>query len=90
LDEGTGSFKVDDAVDIAGTDGKVFAKGLTKVGSVNLREVAGRRTGDPPRGRPPRGRPPRRPRRPPLTPPFPQPRPPSRALSDRRRRFAPA
>ncbi len=41
-----GSFEVDDAVEIAGLDGKVFAKGLTRVGSVNLREVAGRRTGD--------------------------------------------
>jgi glutamate 5-kinase len=47
-----GSFEVDDAVEIAGLDGKVFAKGLTRVGSVSLREVAGRRTGDLPEGVP--------------------------------------
>ena len=47
-----GSFEVDDAVEIAGPDGKVFAKGLTRLGSVSLREVAGRRTGDLPEGIP--------------------------------------
>ena len=47
-----GSFEVDDAVEIAGPDGKVFAKGLTRLGSVSLREVAGRRTSDLPEGVP--------------------------------------
>jgi glutamate 5-kinase len=47
-----GSFEVDDAVEIAGPDGKVFAKGLTRLGSVSLREVAGRRTRDLPEGIP--------------------------------------
>jgi glutamate 5-kinase len=47
-----GSFEVDDAVEIAGPDGKVFAKGLTRLGSVSLREVAGRRTRDLPEGVP--------------------------------------
>jgi glutamate 5-kinase len=47
-----GSFEVDDAVEIAGPDGRVFAKGLTRLGSVSLREVAGRRTADLPDGIP--------------------------------------
>ena len=47
-----GSFEVDDAVEIAGPDGRVFAKGLVKVGAVGLREVAGRRTADLPEGTP--------------------------------------
>ena len=47
-----GSFEVDDAVEIAGPDGKVFAKGLARLGSVSLREVAGRRTADLPDGIP--------------------------------------
>jgi len=47
-----GSFEADDAVEIAGTDGRVFAKGLSRIGSANLREVAGRRTGDLPEGVP--------------------------------------
>jgi glutamate 5-kinase len=47
-----GSFEVDDAVEIAGTDGRVFAKGLVRLGAVGLREVAGRRTGDLPEGMP--------------------------------------
>ncbi len=47
-----GSFEVDDAVEIAGPDGKVFAKGLTRVAAVNLRTVAGLRTGDLPEGVP--------------------------------------
>ncbi len=47
-----GSFEIDDAVEIAGPDGKVFAKGLTRIGSVGLRSVAGRRTADLPEGIP--------------------------------------
>ena len=47
-----GSFEVDDAVEIAGADGKVFAKGLARLGSASLREVAGRRTADLPEGVP--------------------------------------
>ncbi len=47
-----GSFEVDDAVEIAGLDGTVFAKGLVRLGSVGLREVAGRRTADLPEGMP--------------------------------------
>ena len=47
-----GSFEVDDAVEIAGTDGKVFAKGLVRLGAVGLREVAGRRTAELPEGMP--------------------------------------
>ncbi len=47
-----GSFEVDDAVEIAGPDGHVFAKGLTRLGSVSLRDVAGLRTGDLPEGIP--------------------------------------
>ncbi|MGK2947310.1 MAG: glutamate 5-kinase, partial [Acidimicrobiales bacterium] len=41
-----GSFETDDAVEIAGPDGKVFAKGLVKLGSVILRDVVGLRTPD--------------------------------------------
>jgi glutamate 5-kinase len=44
--EVTGSFAADDAVEIAGVDGKVFAKGLTRVSAAALRSVAGRRTAD--------------------------------------------
>jgi glutamate 5-kinase len=47
-----GSFEVDDAVEIAGLDGKVFAKGLARIGSVNLRSVAGSRTSELPEGVP--------------------------------------
>jgi glutamate 5-kinase len=47
-----GSFEVDDAVEIAGPDGRVFAKGLTRLAAVGLRSVAGRRTADLPEGVP--------------------------------------
>ncbi|MEX2294393.1 MAG: glutamate 5-kinase [Acidimicrobiales bacterium] len=47
-----GAFDVDDAVELAGPDGKVFAKGLTRLGAASLREVAGRRTADLPEGVP--------------------------------------
>ena len=41
-----GSFDADDAVEIAGRDGKVFAKGLTRHSSTRLKQWAGRRTSD--------------------------------------------
>jgi glutamate 5-kinase len=47
-----GSFEVDDAVEIADPDGRVFAKGLTRLGSVGLRDVVGLRTADLPDGVP--------------------------------------
>jgi len=45
-----GKFEPEDAVEIAGTDGKVFAKGLVRLSSSDLSQVAGRRTGDLPDG----------------------------------------
>ncbi len=45
-----GSFEVDDAVEICGPDGRVFAKGLSKLSSVGLRDVVGLRTPDLPDG----------------------------------------
>jgi glutamate 5-kinase len=39
-----GSFEPDDAVEVAGPDGEVFAKGLTRHGAGRLKELAGRRT----------------------------------------------
>ncbi len=50
--EVTGSFAADDAVEIAGPDGKVFAKGLSRISAVALRSVAGRRTVELPEGVP--------------------------------------
>jgi glutamate 5-kinase len=50
--EVTGSFAADDAVEIAGEDGKVFAKGIVRLGAAALRGVAGRRTSDLPDGIP--------------------------------------
>jgi glutamate 5-kinase len=47
-----GSFQVDDAVELAGPDGKVFAKGLVRLDAVSLRSIAGRRTADLPEGTP--------------------------------------
>ncbi len=47
-----GSFEIDDAVEIAGLDGQVFAKGLVRLGSVGLRDVAGRHTTQLPEGMP--------------------------------------
>ena len=46
----TGSFSEDDAVELAGPDGKVFAKGLVRLSSGALDAVKGRRTGDLPTG----------------------------------------
>ena len=57
-----GRFDAEDAVEIAGPDGKVFAKGLVRRRrAAALEAVAGRRTADLPERHPPRGRPPRRP-----------------------------
>jgi len=39
-----GAFDADDAVEIAGPDGRVFAKGLVRHGAGTLKEWAGRRT----------------------------------------------
>jgi glutamate 5-kinase len=50
--EVTGSFSADDAVEIAGLDGKVFAKGLCRLSAAGLRAVAGRHTADLPDGVP--------------------------------------
>ena len=47
-----GAFAVDDAVEIAGLDGRVFAKGLVRLDAVALRGVAGQRTVDLPEGMP--------------------------------------
>ena len=50
--EVTGEFEADAAVEIAGPDGVVFAKGLSRFGGAALRSVVGRRTGDLPEGSP--------------------------------------
>jgi glutamate 5-kinase len=47
-----GTFDVDDAVEIAAVDGRVFAKGLVRVDAATLEAVAGRRTSDLPEGIP--------------------------------------
>ena len=47
-----GSFEVDAPVEIATTDGQVFAKGLTRIDAAGLRAVAGQRTPDLPDGVP--------------------------------------
>ena len=47
-----GGFGADAAVEVAGPDGTVFAKGLVGVSAVTLREIAGRRTLDLPDGVP--------------------------------------
>jgi glutamate 5-kinase len=47
-----GDFQSEDAVEIAGPDGKVFAKGLCRVDAARLRVLAGRRTTDLPEGVP--------------------------------------
>ncbi|MGH2928133.1 MAG: PUA domain-containing protein, partial [Solirubrobacteraceae bacterium] len=41
-----GRFEPDDAVEIAGTDGAVFAKGLVRYSSNRAQEWVGRRSGD--------------------------------------------
>jgi glutamate 5-kinase len=47
-----GSFDEDDAVEVAGPDGAVFAKGMVRVGAALAKEMAGRRSGDLPEGAP--------------------------------------
>ena len=47
-----GGFEADEAVEIAGPDGVVFAKGLCRLDAMGLREVAGQRTPDLPDGVP--------------------------------------
>ena len=47
-----GRFAAEDAVELAGPDGKVFAKGLVRAGSEMLTAIAGRRTADLPDGVP--------------------------------------
>jgi glutamate 5-kinase len=41
-----GRFDVDDAVEVAGPDGVVFAKGLVRVSADHARIMAGKRTAD--------------------------------------------
>ena len=45
-----GDFVADAAVEIAGPTGVIIAKGLTRIGSAQLRNVAGRRSADLPDG----------------------------------------
>lgn len=47
-----GGFDTDAAVEIAGDDGRVFAKGLSRYSAGQLRAVAGRRTSELPEGLP--------------------------------------
>jgi glutamate 5-kinase len=46
----TGEFDAGDAVEIADAAGRVFAKGLVRIGARELRLAAGRRTADLPEG----------------------------------------
>jgi glutamate 5-kinase len=41
-----GTFDADDAVELAGPDGRVFAKGLTRHPANRVKELAGRQTAD--------------------------------------------
>jgi glutamate 5-kinase len=47
-----GGFGADDAVEVAGLDGRVFAKGLVRVGAAVLVQIAGHRTTELPEGVP--------------------------------------
>jgi glutamate 5-kinase len=47
-----GQFQADDAVELVGPDGRVFAKGLVRLDALSLRSLAGRRTVDLPEGTP--------------------------------------
>jgi glutamate 5-kinase len=47
-----GAFVADSAVEIAGVDGAVFAKGMVRVSSATLAAVAGHHTADLPDGVP--------------------------------------
>ncbi len=62
-----GDFDVDDAVEIAGPDGAVFAKGLVRHAAGAARRLGRAALGGAARGRAHRGRPPRRPGRAGLT-----------------------
>ena len=48
--EATGAFEADDAVELVGPDGVVFAKGLSRLDAAGVAEIAGRRSGDMPDG----------------------------------------
>ena len=50
--EAKGGFDVDTAVEVAGPDGAVFAKGLVRFDAAGLRAIAGQRTGQLPDGSP--------------------------------------
>jgi glutamate 5-kinase len=50
VEQATGSFDAGAAVEVAGPDGQVFAKGLVTISAADLAEVAGRQTGDLPPG----------------------------------------
>jgi glutamate 5-kinase len=52
VSEVQGDFDEDDAVEVAGLDGRVFAKGLVRVDAATAKEMAGRRTADLPDGVP--------------------------------------
>jgi glutamate 5-kinase len=45
-----GSFEANEPVEIAGPDGRIFAKGLCRLDAAGLREVAGRHTSELPEG----------------------------------------
>jgi glutamate 5-kinase len=47
-----GSFQADDAVELVGPDGRVFAKGLVRLSARALRAIAGMRTAELPEGTP--------------------------------------
>lgn len=48
-----GGFDENDAVEVAGADGAVFAKGIVRVNAATAKEMAGRRSADLPDGVPP-------------------------------------
>ena len=47
-----GEFDADDAVELSGPDGAVFAKGLTRLDAASFKEMAGRRSAELPEGTP--------------------------------------
>jgi glutamate 5-kinase len=47
-----GAFAADDAIEVVGPDGVVFAKGLTRLDADALTQVKGRRTSELPEGWP--------------------------------------
>jgi glutamate 5-kinase len=48
-----GTFAPDDAVEVAGPDGEVFAKGLVRMGASTVSAAAGQRSSQLPPGAPP-------------------------------------